>query len=305
MGIGIILTAIVMGFALGGRKSTMSDAEIITRAKALGMVEAGQGVLADTKDKESSKNEEDAPASGEALDQEGEKVSEKDNEAVNETDQPLSDLAETAQESQVPGAEAAPSGENTQNSESGKTVKVIDTKLPEINETSVTSENDNESTAVSTIADNEPVNVSSEADGETASAGNQNDESVVKSEESAPETTAESDTSQNTTQNAQNTQNTQNTQSTQNTQNTESTLASAAQTTSETPKAQGKTVVIPGGSDSDRVAEILYNAGFVDSSVAFNRYLVDTGMDRKIRSGNKVIPDGATYEQIAAIITSG
>ena len=45
MGIGIILTAIVMGFALGGRKATISDAEIIERAKALGMVDPTSGVL--------------------------------------------------------------------------------------------------------------------------------------------------------------------------------------------------------------------------------------------------------------------
>ena len=37
MGIGIILTAIVMGFALGGRKATLSNAQIIERAKALGI----------------------------------------------------------------------------------------------------------------------------------------------------------------------------------------------------------------------------------------------------------------------------
>ena len=35
MGIGIILTAIVMGFALGGRKATISDAEIIEMLKLI------------------------------------------------------------------------------------------------------------------------------------------------------------------------------------------------------------------------------------------------------------------------------
>ena len=75
MGIGIILTAIVMGFALGGRKATISDAEVIERAKALGMVDPTSGVLnqgtngADT-------DEENTTASGEALDQTGEKISE-------------------------------------------------------------------------------------------------------------------------------------------------------------------------------------------------------------------------------------
>ena len=46
IGIGVILTAIVMGFALGGRKTTMSDAEVIERAKELGMTDGG--VLSDS-----------------------------------------------------------------------------------------------------------------------------------------------------------------------------------------------------------------------------------------------------------------
>ena len=41
IGIGVILTALIMGFALGGRKTTISDAEVIERAKKLGMVQGG------------------------------------------------------------------------------------------------------------------------------------------------------------------------------------------------------------------------------------------------------------------------
>lgn len=39
LGIGIIVTTIVMAIALGGRKETLSDEEIVIRAKQLGMVE--------------------------------------------------------------------------------------------------------------------------------------------------------------------------------------------------------------------------------------------------------------------------
>ena len=64
-----------------------------------------------------------------------------------------------------------------------------------------------------------------------------------------------------------------------------------------------KTVTIPGGLGSDGVAQVLYNAGVIDNASAFNRYLIDQGKDRIIRSGTKVIPAGATYAEIAAIIT--
>ncbi len=42
LGIGIIGTAIVMGIALSGKKETLSDAEIIERARLLGMEMEGE-----------------------------------------------------------------------------------------------------------------------------------------------------------------------------------------------------------------------------------------------------------------------
>ena len=66
---------------------------------------------------------------------------------------------------------------------------------------------------------------------------------------------------------------------------------------------EDKTVVIPGGTSSDGVALVLYNAGVIDNAAAFNRYLIDQGKDRIIRSGTKVIPVGSSYAEIAAIIT--
>ena len=78
MGIGIILTAIVMGFALGGRKATISDAEIIERAKALGMVDPTSGVLTQTTGGADT-DEENTSTSSEALDQTGEEASEEIN----------------------------------------------------------------------------------------------------------------------------------------------------------------------------------------------------------------------------------
>ena len=76
-------------------------------------------------------------------------------------------------------------------------------------------------------------------------------------------------------------------------QSTEETAASST---------QGKTVTIPGGMSSDGVAQVLYNAGVIDSATSFNRFLIDRGKDRIIRSGTKYIPEGASYDDIANII---
>lgn len=40
LGIGIVVTALLMGFTKGGQKETLTDAEIVERAKSLGMLES-------------------------------------------------------------------------------------------------------------------------------------------------------------------------------------------------------------------------------------------------------------------------
>ncbi|MCH4192845.1 MAG: endolytic transglycosylase MltG [Butyrivibrio sp.] len=80
-----------------------------------------------------------------------------------------------------------------------------------------------------------------------------------------------------------------------------STGKTAESTASEEPSETK--VVIPGGAGSDSVCSTLESAGVIDSGNTFNRYLIDRGLDRKIKSGTKTIPAGATYEDIASIIT--
>lgn len=63
LGIGIVVTAIIMGFALSGKKS-MTDAEIIARAKKLGMVE--NTVLSDLNHEDAGKEDEKSAGDDEA-----------------------------------------------------------------------------------------------------------------------------------------------------------------------------------------------------------------------------------------------
>ncbi|WP_026654774.1 hypothetical protein [Butyrivibrio sp. AE3003] len=55
IGLGVVLTAIIMGFALGARNAPVSDAEVIEKAKDLGMVEGG--VLSDYSGEDASTGE--------------------------------------------------------------------------------------------------------------------------------------------------------------------------------------------------------------------------------------------------------
>jgi len=261
MGIGIILTAIVMGFALGGRKATMSDAEVIQRAKTLGMIEADSGVLTDTAEGVNGSNENDTSSSDKALAEEGGPVFEEIQPEVTGSDSSVSSVSgekeETKDESTAPGKSSSTTEgqteeqdvvtqDNAQNSTSGG-----DTKKTE--EASELASSDSSATASS----EQSTQLQESALGEELSELN-NDSSA----------------NENSSEPAQ-------------------------------PQVPSKTVTIPGGTSSDGVAEILYREGFVDNAVNFNRFLIETGKDRIIRSGVKTIPEGASYEEIASIITKG
>ena len=79
--------------------------------------------------------------------------------------------------------------------------------------------------------------------------------------------------------------------------------ATDTQIDSKSVQEESAVIVIPKGAGSDVISTILQNAGLIDSADSFNRYLIDRGLDRRIRAGSKSIPGGASYEKIASIIT--
>ena len=254
MGIGIILTAIVMGFALGGRKTTMSEAEIIQRAKALGMVDGDSGVLLDPQDQEGEETKDDPSTSNTPLFEEGAKIPEKDQQEVSGAGSSVAEMAQEAQEGEDADSEAskdkssASLASTKEESESGAGKSVV-------TDDSASSESSSKASTAST-ASTEASTGSSAASSEAS-----NTKQAAASSESSVET-----------------------------------LESGINTSS-------KTVTIPGGLGSDQVAQLLVREGIIDNAVSFNKYLVDSRKDRIIRSGVKTIPAGASYEQIASIIT--
>ena len=254
MGIGIILTAIVMGFALGGRKATLSDAEIIQRAKALGMKEADSGVLAEYTEQGEKTDEQALPSSSDqTLDETGKEISEENDSAVAETGKSVSEMASKEEEGEAQKQEDNRSSEQTV-TQTSKQEPVNDELTTEVATADDIKKDDSDS------KDNQQVN-SSDA-----------------------EETAKNEAEENKDSKAENTKPDE--------------ITDTAGAYSGT-----RSVTISGGQSSDAVAAMLEREGIVDNAVSFNRYLIDRRIDRIIRSGTKVIPEGSTYEQVANIIT--
>lgn len=227
IGIGVILTAIIMGFALGGRKATISDAQVIERAKELGMTEGG--VLTGGTGEVENNGATLSSSSGATLDEAGKEIFEEVDETVALASESVSTVAKEEKET-----EDKKSKDTTASANSSSEAATLVSKEKE---------------------DSSSMNASSKENEDASTTG--------KSETKTEESTA---------------------------------AASSVNT-------EPTTVTIPGGLGSDGVAQVLYNAGVIDNASSFNRYLIDQGKDRIIRSGTKVIPAGATYAEIAAIIT--
>lgn len=267
IGLGVIITAIIMGFALGAGKAPISDAEVIEKAKGLGMVEGG--VLSDYSDED---------ASGEDMLPEDAGVSASADKMIN-----------TAS-----GADGGPSFKDTSASNSAAAASVADIKAdadkkveadtgvgsPAVaNGISGAAYKNSFAAASLSSKDLKDADKNKDKDKdknkEKPVIDNKKKEEVTEEPEEASEVPAEEPN--NTEENTQ-----------------------PEPTPAEPVSVQ---VTISGGSSSDKVAKILYDAGLVDDAVKFNRFLIESHLDTRIHSGNKNIMKGASYEDIAKAIT--
>ena len=79
---------------------------------------------------------------------------------------------------------------------------------------------------------------------------------------------------------------------------------SSEQPQPDVPKEEKVRIEISGGQYSDVVCKKLAEAGLVDDAKAFNDYLVQKDYDNAILPGVYEIPKGATYEEIAVLLTT-
>ncbi len=284
MGIGIILTAIVMGFALGGRKTTISDAEVIERARALGMID-GKGVL-DAGTDSSEVSLDDSLTPGSALVQEGTEISQEIDQEFSSSDESVSDMANEEKKTEDKNSESANASEQISQAGAG-TAKSTDSKPDEsIKE---------EDTAVA-----EEIAAANKTDTKTDS---KTENKIENKTESKVDNKAENKTGNKTADNSTADNSTAG-NSSNSTDNTASEQPKTLQTIGSKTTVT-KTVTIPNGLGSEGVSRVLYNSGVIDDAVTFNNYLVERKMDRGIRAGVKTFPAGSSYEDIARIICQG
>ncbi|WP_026526585.1 hypothetical protein [Butyrivibrio sp. VCD2006] len=280
LGLGTVLTAVIMGIVLGNPGSKMSDEEIIKRAKQLGMVEAESTLssYSETIKNPEVTDEANNTTSNTEMDKEGKEIFEEINETEPSPSEPIPEMDEASKKSEQ-------SGENSESIESEEDVKLASDDAAEMastktieaekTETVIDDQATADSTVEETVSDNAAANNSTakqpEAEAETEQP---KAEEVVNNQSEVEEPAAEQ--------------------------------PAASQPEASQPQTEDTNyivVVLPSGSDSDDCARILRESGVITDGVSFNKYLISTGKDRSVRSGTKQIPRGASFEEIASIIT--
>ena len=115
LGIGIVVTALLMGFTKGGQKETLTDAEIVERAKSLGMVESSV-LSADLGDKEDISVNDISEADQQEV------MPETETETVNNTEQSKPETADDTEQTET---------ETANNTEQSKPDKETEADNPE------------------------------------------------------------------------------------------------------------------------------------------------------------------------------
>lgn len=63
-------------------------------------------------------------------------------------------------------------------------------------------------------------------------------------------------------------------------------------------------IIVNKGEGSDTVSRRLYDAGLIEDSYEYDRYLMENGYDKRIGAGEHLIPEGAGWQEIAQILTN-
>ena len=264
LGIGIVVTALLMGYTLGGKKE-LSDAEIISRAESLGMVEESK-VLVQPQEKEEQDDVAADPGSA------GTDTPEKDESSpiivTGEGDLPKEP------ENEVTDAAKDETDKTGSDKEAGNEPEK-ETQEPETSREGVNGESTKELSVSGAVK-------GAEEPGETETSGTKSD----------TDNKAEADTGTKTGT------------GTGTDSDTGTKTGTGTGTGSDTgTKSKVITVTIKKGSDSLAAAKELERAGIIENAAAFDGYLVSKKLDRLISSGSFKIPDGASDQEIARIIT--
>ena len=271
LGIGIVVTALLMGATT--KTEPMSDAQIKEKARALGMTEKGEQVLSEAM----------SPGSSVSVDKPKiellefpDKVSE--NESKGEESSSSSSMKESEEKSSSSSSAKEKSEEKTSSSSSVKE-KSEEKSSSSSSVKEKSEEKSSNSSPVKEKSEEKSSSSSSVKEKETSSSKKSSSSSSSKEKETSSSKKSSSSSSSLP----------------------KIDLESAKPTT---PAPDGYvSITVVGGESSTMVASRLKEAGLISDAAAFDRFLCDKGYDRRITTGHKMIPRGASQVEIAGILT--
>ena len=283
VGTGVVCTAIIMGLALG-RNKTMSQEEIMAKAKEYGMVDASEmasqvakakaDALSEANAKIAAMKEEnkDTASSSQDAAESGSSVS--SGSTVNSDPNPqVMGASRAGSQGTVKDVSSHPE-EQTNGSKSSSSVPDRLSSATKNFGSASTTKDASSPSALSTSGNsgNSVISKSQEAAGLSNSANTGSSSTSIKQASASASSSAVSSSTKN--------------------------AASAGSV-----KPSGSIIVtIPRGYGSDQVARALADAGVIEDAPSFNTYLIQNGKDRYVHSGTVQIPRGSSYGEIARII---
>ena len=283
----MVVTSLVMGYASSGKDLT--DAQIRQRAKQLGMVEGKDTVLADVRG--ISRNE----AVRLLIDDTKDKTVKTSSQKVTEIffDDPAMDVAENT--SEMPeesdsGKVEEKAAQKTEESVSGK----VEERAAQKTDESTAGKKKEGSTEKSKSSTAGKVKEDSTEKSKSSTAGKVKEDSAEKSKSSTSVKVKEDSTEKSKESTSEKVKESASEKKKDGTSEKKQEMAT---------EGSGVSIVINSGESSTSVAEKLKAAGVIDDAAAFDRFLCENGYDRKINTGHKLIPAGASKVEIAGIIT--
>lgn len=270
LGIGIIVTAILMSVSLHSKTKPMSDSEVIERAKELGLEEKyDAGVLADGVSENTTEAKAEEKPKTEA------KVEEKQGSDAKVEEKLEQDVK--AEEKLEPG-EKADESTTQMVTEENKQAKDALERAQEAKDKAEESAKEATQKANAKAEDASKLKVESNADTkkeETAVDGKPNKQPEEKKPEKVEEKKAD-----------------------------EPKVEETKEEEKAIPNNADTEIVVSGGDGSFEVAKKLEKAGVIADSRAYDTYLCQKGYDRRITTGKHKIKKGATEEEIAKELTT-
>ena len=276
VGTGVVCTAIIMGLALG-RNKTMSQEEIMAKAKEYGMVDASEMASQVAKAKADALSEANAKIA----------VMKEENKDTASSSQDAAGSGSSVSSGSTVNSDPNPQVMGASRAGSQGTVKDVSSHPEEQTNGSKSSSSvpDRLSSATKNFGSASTTKDASSPSALSTS-GNSGNSVISKSQEAAGPSNSANTGSSSTSVSAS---------------SVSSSTKNAASASSVKPS--GSIIVtIPRGYGSDQVARALADAGVIEDAPSFNTYLIQNGKDRYVHSGTVQIPRGSSYGEIARII---